>query len=219
MKNSVGKQAKAFIAKADQAKEKSEQYCISAGQHLKVLKAKHDEAGGSWAEWELKVQEKAGIHKSRASELMLIADGTKTAESVAADRRERQRKAKEITKQKSSVDDGENNQPKPKPSKAQDQREIEAKQAHIAELEHAHEHDRDLAERLRAAEIRIVGLEGEIADMRTELVAREVRIANLEATNAELCSKLEAAKAGPVDDGIPEFLRRAPAPSTNRAAP
>lgn len=143
------------------------------GLLLKELKAEHDGRGGSWIEWETKMKEKAGIHKSRASELMAIADGTKTAESVVADRRERQRKAKAIAKKKSSVDDGENNQPKSKPSKAQDKRELEAKQAHIAELEAAHEHDQDLAEQLQAA--KIVGLEGEIADLKRENARRARR--------------------------------------------
>src|SRR5262249_48878170 len=61
-----------------------------------------------WAEWEELLKDKIGIGKSHASELMQIADGTKTVEGVAADRRERQRKAAAITKAKLSVDDGEN---------------------------------------------------------------------------------------------------------------
>src|SRR5262249_23838280 len=42
-----------------------------------------------WAESESLVKTKAGIGKSRASELMLIADGTKTPEQVRADTAER----------------------------------------------------------------------------------------------------------------------------------
>jgi hypothetical protein len=79
------------IAKGDRCKEKAEQHYIAAGQHLRTLKAEHK---GSWSEWEELIKNKIGIGKSRASELMQIADGTKTAESVASDRRERQRKAK-----------------------------------------------------------------------------------------------------------------------------
>ena len=97
---------KAHIERGDKAKDKAEQHYIAAGQHLKELKGQHS---GSWAEWEELLKDKIGIGKSRASELMQIADGTKTVEGVAADRRERQRKAAAITKAKLSVDDGENN--------------------------------------------------------------------------------------------------------------
>ena len=70
---------KEHIAKGDQAKAKSEQHYISAGQHLKTLKAQH---AGRWAEWEALLKERCGIGKSRASELMRIADGRKTLEEV-----------------------------------------------------------------------------------------------------------------------------------------
>ena len=46
---------------------------------------------------------------------------------------------------------------KPKRNTSQDQRELEKAQAHIAEIEAACEQDKDLGERLRAAEIKIVG--------------------------------------------------------------
>jgi hypothetical protein len=73
------KAVRAHIAKGDRANEKAEQHFISAGQHLAALKAEHT---GTWAEWEVLVKEKAGIGKTRASELMQIADGTKTVEQV-----------------------------------------------------------------------------------------------------------------------------------------
>jgi hypothetical protein len=57
---------------------------------------------------------------------------------------------------------------KPKRSTSQDRRELEAKQAHIDELEAAREHDQDLAERLRAAEIKIAGLESEVEELKAE---------------------------------------------------
>ena len=66
---------KAHIAKGDKAKDKVEQHYIAAGQHLKTLKGQH---GGTWTEWEALLKEKIGIGKSRASELMQIADGRKT---------------------------------------------------------------------------------------------------------------------------------------------
>ena len=69
---------------------------------------------------------------------------------------------------------------KPKRNASQDQRELEAKQAHIDEVDAAREHDRDLAERLRTAEMKIVGLESEVEE--------------LKAQNAKLREQLEAAQ-------------------------
>jgi hypothetical protein len=70
---------KTHIAKGDMAAEKSEQHYIAAGQHLKTLKDAHT---GTWAEWEDLLKTKIGIGKSRASELMQIADGRKTVVQV-----------------------------------------------------------------------------------------------------------------------------------------
>jgi hypothetical protein len=89
------KAVRAHIAKGDKAKDKADQHYIAAGEHLKTLKAEHD---GTWAEWEALVKEKAGIGKSRASELMQIADGTKTVEqsraaNAAANKRLRDRRS------------------------------------------------------------------------------------------------------------------------------
>jgi hypothetical protein len=73
------KHVKAHLAKGDKAKDKAEQHYISAGQYLKALKAEHK---GTWAEWETLVKEHAGIGKSRASELMQIAGGTRTVKQI-----------------------------------------------------------------------------------------------------------------------------------------
>ena len=80
------KTIKAHIAKGDHAKEKADQHYISAGLHLKELKDRHD---GTWAEWEELLKTKIGIGKSRASELMQIADGRKTVEDVREDTNQR----------------------------------------------------------------------------------------------------------------------------------
>ena len=80
---------------------------------------------------------------------------------------------------------------KPKRNTSQDQRELEKAQAHIAEIEATCEQDKDLGERLRAAEIKIVGLESEIVELRRE--------------NAALRQKL--GDPGP----FPELLVRKPA--------
>jgi hypothetical protein len=123
-----------------------------------------------------------------------------------------------------------------KPILSQVQRELEAKQAHINELERAREHDRDLADRLRLAEIKIAGLESENEELRTERDQLRARVAELEsvlatsgAVQAEkpkrgrgrLKGSKNKPKAHPIDgeaatppggneDGldIPEFLRR-----------
>jgi hypothetical protein len=76
------KTIKALIVKGDAATKKAEDFYIAAGQHLKTLKAQHT---GSWDEWEKLLKEKCGIGKSRASELMRIADATTTVEQVRAD--------------------------------------------------------------------------------------------------------------------------------------
>jgi hypothetical protein len=85
------KTIKAHIAKGDKAADKAEQHYIAAGQHLKTLKAEHT---GSWSEWEALLRERVGIGKSRASELMAIADGTKTLAEVRATTADRTAKAK-----------------------------------------------------------------------------------------------------------------------------
>jgi hypothetical protein len=75
-----------LVAKGVKATAKAEQYFIAAGQQLKTLKGMHT---GSWQEWELTLKEKCGIGKSRASELMQIADGRKTVAEVASNTTQR----------------------------------------------------------------------------------------------------------------------------------
>jgi hypothetical protein len=78
---------KAHTAEGEKAAEKSEQHYIAAGLHLKQLK----DATASWAEWEDRLK-KVGISASRASDLMQIADGRKTAEGLAIASTERSRR-------------------------------------------------------------------------------------------------------------------------------
>jgi hypothetical protein len=73
------KLVRAHLAKGDKAKEKADDHYIAAGRYLADLKAEHT---GTWGEWEARCKEEAGIGKSRASELMQIADGRKTVEEV-----------------------------------------------------------------------------------------------------------------------------------------
>jgi hypothetical protein len=106
---------KALVEKGDKAQAKAEQFHIAAGQHLKTLKALHDGRGGTWAEWEAILKEECGIGKSRASELMQIADGTKTAGEVAAATTERSKKHRAL----SPLRNGENAQKETVPPEAE----------------------------------------------------------------------------------------------------
>jgi hypothetical protein len=81
--------ARECIAKGDKAQRKADDWYITAGQHLKALKAEHDKRNGTWTEWEILLKEKVGIRKTRASELMAIADGRKDVEQVRADANKR----------------------------------------------------------------------------------------------------------------------------------
>jgi hypothetical protein len=205
---------KVHIAKGDRAAEKSEQHYVAAGQHLKTLKAQH---GGTWAEWEELLKDKIGIGKSRASELMFIADGTKTVEKVRADTAERTAKTRAL--QSSPLRSGENTgEPEAaadtmkavptKPIPSQVRRELEAKDAHIDELESARAYDKDLAEELQAAKIKIAGLESEVEELKAE-------IARL---RAELEAKPETAteKQGEI---VPKRGRGRPPGSLNKPKP
>jgi hypothetical protein len=85
------KAIKAHIAKGDHAKDKAEQHYISAGQHLKTLKARHDTDGGNWAEWSELLTGKCDLSTGRASELMQIADGRTSQEKIRAKDKDRKK--------------------------------------------------------------------------------------------------------------------------------
>ena len=73
---------KVLIEKGDRAAEKAEQFYTSAGIHIKEIK-------GQSEDWESIVRDKCGVGRSRAYELMAIADGKTTLEKVRADTNER----------------------------------------------------------------------------------------------------------------------------------
>jgi hypothetical protein len=95
------KTIKTLVEKGDHAKEKAEQFYIAAGQHLKTLKEQCPSASA----WEELVRRKCDLERSRAYELLQIADGRTT---VAAVRKNGDaRKAKSLRKLKSmSVSNG-----------------------------------------------------------------------------------------------------------------
>src|SRR6516165_827288 len=67
---------KALIDKGDRAAEKAEQFYKAAGIHIKEIKQTQSER------WEIIVREQCGLGRSRAYELMAIADGKTTLEKV-----------------------------------------------------------------------------------------------------------------------------------------
>jgi hypothetical protein len=108
------KTIRTHIEKGDKAAEKADQHYIAAGQHLKTLKAQHN---GPWKEWEALLKDKVGIGKTRASELMAIADGRTTIEEVRADTAKRVAGTK--ARLKSSASSGENADDKAQPTVAE----------------------------------------------------------------------------------------------------
>jgi hypothetical protein len=71
---------KAHLAKGAQSKEKSAQHFLSAGLHLKELKARKP----SETPWPEYVRETFGLGRERADELIRISDGTTTVEKTRA---------------------------------------------------------------------------------------------------------------------------------------
>ena len=82
---------KVLIAKGDHAKDKAEQFYVAAGQHLKTLKERSPTA----AAWEKIIREKCDLGKSRAYELLQIADGRTTVEKTRNSTNQRKLKHRE----------------------------------------------------------------------------------------------------------------------------
>ena len=192
---------KAHIAKGDKAKEKADQHYIAAGLHLKKLKAQHS---GSWREWEMLLKSKIGIGKSRASELMAIADGRKTVEQVRDSAAGRIGKTRALRAASSPQRCGEKEANKPTPVAPgtdwlMDYMVGDAKHQGSPEPSRGADIGADSTGEIERKDARIDELEAEKRRL-------EIRIASLEAENAELRERLEAAN----DDGldIPASLRR-----------
>jgi hypothetical protein len=182
------KAVKACIAKAAKAQRRAENFYITAGQHLNALKAEH---GGNWAEWEALLKTRLGISTGRASELMQLADGRKTFDELkeGAAERKRQQHLRDVTKKIPPPRGGES---APAPEAAAEVMKIEAMSAQpkseseteqprrrtrlereldagaFNRLRDEQAHNEGLAEKLRAAEIKIVGLESEVEELKTE---------------------------------------------------
>jgi hypothetical protein len=82
------KKIKALIAKGDKAQDKAEQFYLAAGIELKRLKA-----GCFSQDMFLTVIDRIGVGKTRAYELLAIAEGKKTVAGVRAAATERKQLA------------------------------------------------------------------------------------------------------------------------------
>jgi hypothetical protein len=79
------KEIRVLVEKGDHAKEKSRQFYLAAGLHLKTLKA-HSASTNAWVQL---VKKKCDLGRSRAFELLALADGRTTVEKVRADANKR----------------------------------------------------------------------------------------------------------------------------------
>jgi len=80
----LARRVKALIEKADKAADKAEQFYKSAGLTIKEIKEKYPN-------WEAIVRDECGIGRSRAYELISIADGRSTLAMIRASTNERQK--------------------------------------------------------------------------------------------------------------------------------
>src|SRR5262249_49870979 len=209
---------KAHIAAGDKARDKADQHYIAAGQHLKTLKEQH---GGTFAEWETLLKEKVGIGKSRASELMQIADGRKTGEEVAAATTERSQRHRALSVAQRR-DHAEQSAEAEEISDLHDQKTIRARYQRslfgdclaaieemssktrtqlFMELKEKYDHRIAAAEQIRQVESQNVGLKSEVEELRAASAdlgrVREQYVAHLQPLDrveqvAELLLLIEA---------------------------
>jgi predicted RNase H-like nuclease (RuvC/YqgF family) len=123
--------------KLDKAAEKIEQYQIAIGQHITAIKAARPD------DWLQIVETECGLGRSRAFELMAIADGRKTAAQTRAANTERKRKERSRESETSRI------------------------RSDIGELELARDH---FAGELRLAERKISELESKNEDLQAQLL-------------------------------------------------
>jgi hypothetical protein len=204
---------KALIEKGDKATEKAQQYYVSAGQHLKTLKGQ----SASAAAWEKLIKARLGLAKTRAYELLKIADGRTTVADVRLSGKARQAKSIAKLKSKVSVSDGETraltvftggkepdaNADDPETSAAMDsvdsERLLEAVRAKAEQL--AERLDADLSRALRAL----------ISFPDPRVVVHALRQALEQRLDGDaLVAGVEERTPTPADDGldIPPLLRR-----------
>jgi hypothetical protein len=209
---------KALIAKGEKATAKAEQFFIAAGQHLKTLKANH---AGSWAEWELLLKERVKISAGRASELMQIADGRKTVTQVRANDAEKHKRLRAGAKSSSGRPE-ENDDP---PAHAEPTRKSKAESV-PAPTEDDDDPDarprHGWSNRLLQCQREVEKIGAEFANRPTLSDEGRENVAHFARHLADVARALadrikpsgvavpggRAAVTEPIDDGIPEILRR-----------
>ena len=187
------KTIKAHIVTGDKAADKADRHYRSAGQYLAALKKAH---GGAWTEWEELLKTKVGISTGRASELMQVADGRNTVQQLRADKAESVRQVRarasslrseenagDVETATTSLDAKASKQPakkagKAEPAAAESTTMVGAKAAPAATNERL---NTELEEKLRAAEIKVEGLESEVEELKVERDRLRERVAELEA--------------------------------------
>ena len=151
---------RAHIEKGDRAAEKSEQHYIAAGQHLKALKAQMP----TGIKWEQYLKDHGlEIGRRRADELIAIADGRATVEEVRAEKAESAARSRAALALRSA-------EAKETIQKYNEKiREAVLSSALASELVAAATHGECAhGEKLRAAEIKIAGLESEVQELKAE---------------------------------------------------
>lgn len=84
-----GEQAK---ERADHNREKAEQHFIAAGAYLATLKTHY---APTWAEWEILLNAQVHLSASRASELIQLADGRKSLQTLRDSDAEKHRRLRQ----------------------------------------------------------------------------------------------------------------------------
>ena len=112
---SLGREAKARIDQGDKAKDRAEQMYISAGLYLKEAKARVEKRKDiTWVQYLIK---HCPVGKSRAYELIAIADGRKTVEETVS--RSTTSSAKTYAKYKEAASSASSGQSSPKTQQKQ----------------------------------------------------------------------------------------------------
>jgi hypothetical protein len=120
------------IEKAETAVKKAEQFYTTAAIHIRDLQAKFPKT------WPLLLKEHCGFGRSRAFEILAIADGRTSEEKVRSGNAERQRISREKAKQSESVTVTDDDLKAPLQWVAADCKDESGLQWHEAKLPHNH---------------------------------------------------------------------------------
>ena len=202
---------KALIEKGDKAAEKAEQFYKSAGIHIKEIKQQSED-------WETIVREQCNIGRSRAYELMAIADGRTTLEKVRASTNERQKVHRAKPEQESVTSRTEPEPVAPRVTGSQEAG-VEQRRAEYAALDAEPEEVITVKDDLEANEYRkafllraadAMAFAVYSGDVDVEVIAAAERVA---VKWQDFAQSLKARRGAPdlsipADLSIPDFMRR-----------